>query len=245
MAQSPISLAICRGCGDEYGVTTTVPIQCWMCGTPVSVACFGKLEWDEEQDPAYIAACVWSPQLNLNQSPRKRRLIFVTVLRASPTQFHCNHLHQAIESGETWAETGDAPDGVNDLRISLQQQQYQSNPLDPRAELFRVAAYCVTPIPSLDFSSTGDFARRLFADAYRDAFPNPFVPLEWQPEWFTSTVRDLAAHIYAERDFSTMPMLGDALMDAGCDHQLIQQHCHSTKPHARGCWVVDAILGKS
>ncbi|MBA4188342.1 MAG: hypothetical protein C0467_10090 [Planctomycetaceae bacterium] len=76
-------------------------------------------------------------------------------------------------------------------------------------------------------------------------FPNPFVPLEWNPEWLTSTVRDLAAHIYAERDFATMPILGDGLMDAGCDHQLIQDHCRSTKPHARGCWVVDAILGKT
>jgi hypothetical protein len=80
-------------------------------------------------------------------------------------------------------------------------------------------------------------------NAYRELFPNPFVPLEWNPEWFTSTVRELAAHIYENRDFSAMPILGDALMDAGCDHQLVQEHCRSTKPHARGCWVVDAILG--
>jgi hypothetical protein len=60
-----------------------------------------------------------------------------------------------------------------------------------------------------------------------------------------STVRDLAAHIYASRDFSAMPILADALLDAGCDHQLIQDHCRASKPHARGCWVVDAILGKS
>ena len=85
----------------------------------------------------------------------------------------------------------------------------------------------------------------LFADAYRELFPNPFVPLTWQPEWFTSTVRDLAAHIYDDRDFTTMPILADALQDADCDDEQVLNHCRANKPHARGCWVVDAILGKT
>ncbi|WP_439629481.1 hypothetical protein [Gemmata sp.] len=42
-----------------------------------------------------------------------------------------------------------------------------------------------------------------------------------------------------------MPILGDALQDAGCDHDLVLGHCRGAKLHARGCWVVDAILGKT
>jgi len=56
----------------------------------------------------------------------------------------------------------------------------------------------------------------------------------------------LAQHIYDSRDFSPMPILADALQDAGCDHGDILTHCRDANaPHVRGCWVVDLILGKS
>jgi hypothetical protein len=87
--------------------------------------------------------------------------------------------------------------------------------------------------------------QRMFAAAYRELFPNPFLPLAWNPDWFTSTVRDLAAHIYTSREFSAMPILADALQDAGCDDEQILTHCRANKPHARGCWVLDAVLGKA
>jgi hypothetical protein len=83
-----------------------------------------------------------------------------------------------------------------------------------------------------------------FADVYRELFGNPFIPLVWNPDWFTSTVRDIAAHIYANHEFSTMPILADALQDAGCEDEQILSHCRAEKQHARGCWVLDAILGK-
>lgn len=107
-----------------------------------------------------------------------------------------------------------------------------------------VASACIAGRRVEDFSVTERADPGPVADVLKDIIPNPFVPLEWNPEWFTSTVRGLAVHMYESRDFSTMPILGDALQDAGCDHDLILGHCRGTKPHARGCWVVDAILGK-
>jgi hypothetical protein len=58
-------------------------------------------------------------------------------------------------------------------------------------------------------------------------------------------VAKLAQVIYADRDFDKLPMLADALMEAGCEHQGIMEHC--TTPnlrHVRGCWVLDLLLGK-
>jgi hypothetical protein len=56
---------------------------------------------------------------------------------------------------------------------------------------------------------------------------------------------DLARVIYAERCFDRLPILADALMDAGCDEEDILGHCHQQgKVHVRGCWVVDLMLGK-
>jgi hypothetical protein len=58
-------------------------------------------------------------------------------------------------------------------------------------------------------------------------------------------VRRLASLIYEERLFEHMPLLGDALAAAGCADEEVLSHCRSDAEHARGCWVVDAILGKS
>lgn len=64
------------------------------------------------------------------------------------------------------------------------------------------------------------------------------------PRWLSSTVMDLSRTIYDERFFERMPILGDALMDAGCDDDNIINHCGSDCEHYLGCWVLDLILGK-
>ena len=74
---------------------------------------------------------------------------------------------------------------------------------------------------------------------------NPFRPVMFDPEWRTSTVFALAEGIYAERAFDRLPILADALEEAGCDHAEMLSHCRGPAPHARGCWVVDLVLGKT
>jgi hypothetical protein len=79
----------------------------------------------------------------------------------------------------------------------------------------------------------------------QDIFGNPFRPVVFDPEWRTSTAVALTKQMYDSRDFSTMPILADALQDAGCDNDDILNHCRQPGEHVRGCWVVDLVLGKS
>jgi hypothetical protein len=79
----------------------------------------------------------------------------------------------------------------------------------------------------------------------RDIFGNPFRPVSFDPTWLTSTVTALARQMYESRDFSAMPILADALQDAGCDNAQVLEHCRGPGPHVRGCWVVDGCLNKS
>jgi hypothetical protein len=78
----------------------------------------------------------------------------------------------------------------------------------------------------------------------RDIFGNPFRPVTFDPRWRTTDVVGVAQAIYEDRAFERLPILADALMDAGCDHDDILAHCRSDGPHVRGCWVVDLVLGK-
>jgi hypothetical protein len=85
--------------------------------------------------------------------------------------------------------------------------------------------------------------RRVAVQAYERAVGRPFPAVE--PDWRTSTVVALAAGIDADRAFDRLPVLADALEDAGCTHPDVLGHLRDPGPHARGCWVVDLILGKS
>ncbi len=79
----------------------------------------------------------------------------------------------------------------------------------------------------------------------RDIFGNPFRPVTFNPAWRTDTAVSLAKQMYESQDFSAMPILADALQDAGCDSEEVLKHCRDAKQvHVRGCWVVDLVLGK-
>ncbi|WP_227254955.1 hypothetical protein [Frigoriglobus tundricola] len=90
-----------------------------------------------------------------------------------------------------------------------------------------------------------EVARRRVYGPHRE-ITGPPVPPTFAPAWRTDTAVLLAKQMYESRDFSTMPILADALQDAGCDSADILDHCRDmSQAHVRGCWVVDLVLGKS
>jgi hypothetical protein len=77
----------------------------------------------------------------------------------------------------------------------------------------------------------------------RDVLGNPFRRATADPGWLTPTVVQVASGIYAERAFDRLPILADALQEAGCEDEQVLGHCRGPGPHVRGCWVVDLLLG--
>lgn len=77
----------------------------------------------------------------------------------------------------------------------------------------------------------------------RDIFGNPFPQTDFDPAWRSPDTLALARVIYEEQAFDLMPVLGDALRDAGCALEEILGHCRNSLPHVRGCWLVDFLLG--
>jgi len=78
----------------------------------------------------------------------------------------------------------------------------------------------------------------------RDIFADPVRPVRFDARWRTADVIGLAEGIYQDRAFDRLPILADALMDAGCADEDLLGHCRNNGLHARGCWVVDLALGK-
>ncbi len=76
---------------------------------------------------------------------------------------------------------------------------------------------------------------------------NPFRTRSIGPAvlaWDGETAVRLAQAIYEERAFERMPILGDALEEAGCVEEVMLAHCREKEGHVRGCWVVDRVLGR-
>ncbi len=87
--------------------------------------------------------------------------------------------------------------------------------------------------------------QRAQCDLLRDIFGNPVCPVDFADDWRTDTAVSLARTMYESRDFSAMPILADALQDAGCDNEDVLPYCRDAKQvHVPGCWVVDLVLGK-
>jgi len=120
----------------------------------------------------------------------------------------------------------------------------QGHPVDAAAVFAPAdAATVATDLrPWRGVSGDNDVVAVFCESVWEDVFGGPVGAVA--PLWVTDTMRALALAAYASREFSAMPILADALQDAGCDNGRVLDHCREPGPHVRGCWVVDQILGK-
>jgi hypothetical protein len=82
----------------------------------------------------------------------------------------------------------------------------------------------------------------------REVFGNPFRPILIEPVWLAwgdATAARLVRRIYDQRSFDDLPILADALEDAGCTDAVILDHLRGPGPHVRGCFVLDLLLNRS
>jgi hypothetical protein len=129
-------------------------------------------------------------------------------------------------------------------------------PHDRRIEAGRLLWDMATVVADRDFDFTGTnvqgptYEDRLRGEGMAQAnllrciAGNPFHSVTVDPHWRTAPVLGIAESVYAERAFDRLPILADALEDAGCTDAEILTHCRARSEHARGCWVVDLLLGK-
>jgi len=195
-------------------------------------------------------------------SDRKRRLFACAcvchwwVLRFVP------NIRIAVEVAERFAD-GQADAAELAAVRSAELAEVRSTPSRPHStfegafediELGIRAAYELLSVPMQDLGegailgAGGRWEREWQATLLRDVVGNPFrmsPPID--PSWLgwnNGVIPRLAQAIYDERAFDRLPILADALEDAGCENADILAHCRQPGEHVRGCWVLDLLLGK-
>ena len=110
-------------------------------------------------------------------------------------------------------------------------------------------AHMASCAATMGMGGASDGATRAeLADLLRDVVGDPFRPVSFDPAWARAgdgTAARLALACYEERDFTRLPILADALEEAGCADPAVLGHCRGPGPHVRGCWVIDLVLGRS
>ncbi|MBX9583339.1 MAG: hypothetical protein K2X87_23805 [Gemmataceae bacterium] len=207
-------------------------------------------------------------------NPRRQRLLAVAGCRLMGHLIDYPSAHAALETVEVFADTGRSKAALRRARQALQttrnglrppgtggarvpdggavRESHAANELTLFA--VQVAATENAVAHALWHVMDGlvtvgrmpaDTVRRRTYGLYRDIVgPGPAVAFD--PEWRTSTAVALARGMYDGRDFAAMPILADALQDAGCEDEQVLGHCRDPQAaHVRGCWAVDLVLGKS
>ncbi|MCI0700007.1 MAG: hypothetical protein L0241_02855 [Planctomycetia bacterium] len=181
-------------------------------------------------------------------SERKLRLFVVAVVCAELNPPVGSEAESALQFAERIADDRqniNVGDWVNLCEWLAEDRRMQPGPAKANARFLEDA---ISPNVSWAaprfLESVGDSGNGRTLVLLREVFGNPFRPVDFAA-WRTDTALSLARQMYESREFSTMPILADALQDAGCDNDDVLSHCRDAKQvHVRGCWVVDGVLGK-
>ncbi len=184
-----------------------------------------EAEWLVSTDPVAIFHRI---RASGRATDRKTRLFFVAQCRQSWSYLPDDESRHAVETAEQFA---DGLTGAVDL-------QSARDAIVPGTNRRWAEMAWLTAANPIVLSAARNIALS------HDIFGNPFRSVTFSPDWRTPTVTTLAAQMYESRDFGAMPILADALQDAGCDSTDVLNHCRQPGVHVRGCWVVDWVLGK-
>ena len=218
-----------------------------------------EAEWLSANNPLnlLVYARTTAPTLRTNAGQRKFRLFAAGCVRRIWPSIRQIAQQRAVEIAEQFADGVGTTGELWNAWTAARQSFPGTEPKPLMGPLFAVCTRTVweavkvwrlTSAAAFDAvrGNTPAEEKRQLAALARCTFGNPFRPVAFDPAWRTSDAVALARGIYEDRAFDRMPILADAIQDAGCDNDDILNHCRDTNtPHARGCWVVDLVLGKA
>jgi hypothetical protein len=114
--------------------------------------------------------------------------------------------------------------------LAARQRQWTATPGEVRGEPWDEEA-----------RAQADLLREIMGNPFRTPLALPAAVLRWNDD----LVPRLTRSIYEDRHWHDLPLLADALLDAGCEDDALMGHCREGGGHARGCWALDTILGRS
>lgn len=217
-------------------------------------------EWDTSNDPLAMIRFVADYE-RADWLGRKLRLFAAACCRAVWNQMPDFRSREAVELAESAVAHEIAPCRFASARRSADLvwrrwdyggygwPYWRSESTPENESAARAASACVDPVGPIRAATEtvtalqSMLSSRYAADLLREIVGNPFHGPVGR-RWWSSDVRGIARAIEWDRAFERLPILGDALMDAGCENEQVIRHCQSAGPHVLGCWALDFAFGR-
>jgi hypothetical protein len=178
-------------------------------------------------------------------SERKCRLFCIACCNKVRKQIKHEDCLRLLELTEAWVEKPELATEVARLRrvvIRWANTIHRSARSD-EDWFARFSVWCASA-PKIVPPVQGFLRTKIFHPFLREIFGDLFHPVIFEPGWQSVAAVGVAQAMYDEGDFSAMPILADALEEAGCSDPQVVSHCREKGEHVRGCWVVDLVLSK-
>jgi hypothetical protein len=206
-----------------------------------------EMEWLTRRDDR-----VMLEHLASTVTHRKLRLLSLEIIRKGPEPWDHPRVAQALLLADQVVEGIQPERALTPFQTLVRQALDALSDSNGPTKSHLVAAFYLleespnwrTPYVIRNWIFGGPETDDVVLGLLRDIFGNPFRPVSFDPRWRTADTLGLARGIYEDRAFDRLPLLADALMDAGCADEQVIGHCRSEGAHVRGCWVVDLVLGK-
>lgn len=209
-------------------------------------------EYRDCQEPIYLLEFLRSRYAYPNEeaSNRKLRLFACACCRRIWHLLPNVRSRRAVELRERFADGLVTQEEMEAVRKALVFNDSSARRRSIRSAVAGAAAGSFNSyeiIRGLAPSAQADEARA-HCDLLRDIYGNPFHPAMLNESWLTwrgGIVVQLARDVYEDQAFDRLPIVADALEEAGCMDQHIFEHCRTPGVHVKGCWVVDLLLGNA
>jgi hypothetical protein len=204
--------------------------------------------WDgATDDRSLIVALGWDER----GPARKRRLYLAALCRRFWADLPAPTARAAVAAAEAFVEGRLPPDGLRAAHqahlaahVAYITERGKRVARTRECLLSACALAAAEPDGCRLVAATGRQVVPVAAALLRDVFGHRLRPPGDLGPWRTADVIALARGIYEDQAFERLPLLADALMDAGCPDDRIIAHCREDGLHVRGCWVVDLVLGR-
>jgi hypothetical protein len=212
-----------------------------------------EAEWLVCTDPTPMLEFV-----EVTTSKRKLRLVTVAAARSAWSRIP-EEVRPAVEAAERCADGQADPAELHRYRPGSHGHLLPGRGWSELREEDRIQTYGLVQALSTccPRDRLAELSRRMFwmgaatrsgvplSSILREVLGNPFRRIVPPAGWCAMSTLATAKAIYADRAYDRLPILADALEDAGCDNADLLTHLRGDGPHVRGCWAVDLILGNS